>query len=112
MKPFLGSSVRQVTHSAFPSSGSTHRFNWQVVWEEKDGVYAAYSTARSEDKRHQVVHKSFFATIRPAHNGEGLLDSAHGYVVTRKEFDDLREFATLDEAKLYVESIYELERKD
>ncbi len=53
-----------------------------------------------------------FATIRPAHNGEGLLDSAHGYVVTRKEFDDLREFATLDEAKLYVESIYELERKD
>jgi hypothetical protein len=97
---------------AFNQASRKGKFDWRIQWEKENGVHTAYNTARSEDKRHQVVHKSFFATIRPAHNGEGLLDSAHGYVVTRKEFDDLREFATLDEAKLYVESIYELERKD
>lgn len=50
-----------------------------------------------------------FAAIRPLINGNGLLQG-DGWVVSRNAFDDLREFSTLEEAKIYVESVYELER--
>lgn len=50
-----------------------------------------------------------FASVRRFRDGNGLLHG-DGYVVARNGFDDLREFNTLDEAKLYVESIYELEK--
>ena len=90
----------------------TRKLTWSLVWDEKDGTFAAESIGRYAANHDHVFHKIYFATVRPAHNGEGLMDSTRGYVVTRNEFDDLRVFATLDEAKLYVESIYELERKD
>lgn len=51
-----------------------------------------------------------FATVRKMLDGNGLLQG-DGYAVSRGTFDDLREFDTLEEAKLYVESIYELERR-
>ena len=50
-----------------------------------------------------------FATVRRMIDGNGLLQG-NGYAVARGTFEDLREFDTLAEAKLYVESIYELER--
>lgn len=50
-----------------------------------------------------------FATVRRMYNANGLLQG-DGYAVSRRSFEDLREFRTLEEAKLYVESIFELEQ--
>lgn len=53
--------------------------------------------------------RTAFALVRPALAGDALFAETFGYVVTRHTFDDIRSFSTLDEAKLYVESIYALE---
>lgn len=101
-----------MTGRAIPSGVQRAKMIWKLMWEKEEGIHTAYHMAIAENVQERILQRSYFATVRPAHNGEGLLDSAHGFVVTRKEFDDLREFATIDEAKLYVESIYELERKN
>jgi hypothetical protein len=50
-----------------------------------------------------------FAVVRRSYAGDGLLEG-NSFVVTRTSFLDVRKFDTLDDAKLYVESLYELER--
>lgn len=58
----------------------------------------------------RVVRSRYFATVRSAAGADGLVHEDMGFYVTQGKFDDLRDFPTLDEAKLYVESIYELEK--
>lgn len=50
-----------------------------------------------------------FALIRPAYNESGMLDESGGWVVTRNSFDEIRSFDTIEEAKLYVRSLFALE---
>lgn len=61
----------------------------------------------------QSVSVRTLATIRRSREGDGLFTGLFveegKFVVSRNAFDDLREFDTLDEAKLYVESIFALE---
>lgn len=57
----------------------------------------------------RTVSVRTLATIRRGYAGDGLFTDGGKFVVTRHTFDDLREFDTLDEAKLFVESIFALE---
>lgn len=82
--------------------------NTELYWDKAEGVHTAY-TRWTVSKR--SVSAVFFATIRPAYGCEGIHESSYGFVVTRQEFGDLREFADLADAKLYVESLYALERE-
>ncbi len=49
--------------------------------------------------------QTIFATVRYTDN----LVGESGYLVTRSTFEDVRVLASLDEAKLYVESLFALE---
>lgn len=50
-----------------------------------------------------------FATIRPVYGPTCLYDESKGWVVTRTAFEDVAAFPTLDEAKVFVESLIALE---
>lgn len=58
----------------------------------------------------RVVRSRYFATVRSASGADGLVHEEMGFYVTQGAFSDLRDFPTLDAAKMYVESIYELEK--
>lgn len=65
---------------------------------------AKYRRAGSEYKVREL-----FATVRPAYNSSGLYEPTSGVVVTRNDFDEIREFSDFDTAKLYIESLFALE---
>lgn len=85
------------------------RLDWEYtsatdVWRAEAVVERGYSrsAATYEDR-------SLFALVRPALAGDGLFSDVDGFVVAGRSFDDLRSFPTLAEAKLYVESLFQLE---
>lgn len=77
-----------------------------LVWDS-DGATVWLAKVAIEKRRYTQLY--LFASVRCFVDANGLLQGS-GYVVSRNAFDDLREFDTLEEAKLYVESVYELER--
>ena len=79
----------------------------RLQWSSQLGGDVLHALGVRPQKRVRVTY--VFATVRRMLDGNGLLQG-NGYAVARGTFDDLREFRTLEEAKLYVESIYELER--
>lgn len=78
----------------------------RLIWDS-DG--ASVWLAKVAIPKRKYTQLYLFASIRRFSDGNGLLLGS-GYAVTRNGFDDLREFDTIDEAKLYVQSIYELEQ--
>ncbi len=85
--------------------------DWELTWEKQSGIHVAQERAASRNgSLSRVVSTRYFAVVRSAYDADGLYDERQGFVVSRNSFDDLRQFPTLDEAKLYVESIYELEK--
>jgi len=87
-------------------------FQRKLVWEKpKESVYVAEERAIDNGlDLHRVVSARMFAVVRASFGADGLHSGQNGYVVSRHAFDELRHFPTLGEAKLYVESIYELEK--
>ena len=88
---------------------------WKLVWEKLEknqgGVYIANEHAiAGGNQLSRVIKSRLFAVVRGSYGSDGLHHEQHGFVVSRNSFDELRQFPTLDEAKLYVESIYELEK--
>ncbi len=80
--------------------------NERLEWSNPlDGIWHAIGVR--PQRRVKVTY--VFATVRPLLDSNGLLQG-DGWVVSRNAFVDLREFSTLEEAKIYVESLYELER--
>ena len=77
-----------------------------LVWDS-DGATVWLAKVAIPKRKYTQLY--LFASMRRFSDGNGLLQG-NGYAVTRNGFADLREFDTIDEAKLYVESIYELER--
>lgn len=65
---------------------------------------AKYRRAGNEYKVHEL-----FATVRPAYNASGFFAHCAGVVVTRNDFDEIREFPDYRTAKLYIESLFALE---
>ena len=86
---------------------------WKLVWvAHNPGHLVAEEHAVSEgNKLSRVVRSRYFATVRSAAGAYGLVHEDMGFYVTQGKFDDLRDFLTLDEAKIYVQSIYELEKQ-
>jgi hypothetical protein len=82
---------------------------WAVA---SNGVHAAFVIQEARYKTGRTYQtRETFAQARPTYNGAGLLHDLDGaYVVTRGSFDELRSFDTLAQAKLYIESLYALER--
>lgn len=85
------------------------RLEWEYVsvtsaWRAEVAVERGYS-------RHAATYedRSLFALVRPARAGDGLFGEMYGYVVAGRSFEDMRSFPTLAEAKLYVESLFQLE---
>jgi hypothetical protein len=85
--------------------------SWELVWTiPTPGVHLAEERAVARGNQlHRVVKTRQFAVIRNAYDSNGYYNG-HGYVVSRHSFDDIRHFDTIEEAKLYVESVYALER--
>lgn len=87
------------------------KIEWELRWDNsKPDVHTAEEVAsENSGVMHRVVRKRFFAMVRSTYNSAGYFDG-RGYVVARTAFDDVRCFGTLEEAKLYVESLYALEQ--
>ena len=94
-----------ITH---PYTGKP-RLEWS--YEGTTGVQVASVMQTAKYRKGQAYDvATVFAHIRPAYNGLGLFNSTHsGWVVTRNNFDEIREFAEFDMAKLYVQSLFALE---
>lgn len=82
-----------------------------LVWDRVGAVYTAFTENRAKYKRgNAYTVRETFAILRPQYNALGLFtDSPYGWVVTRNNFDEIREFDDYDMAKLYVESLFTLE---
>lgn len=82
-----------------------------LAWDRSGPVYTAYTevTAKYKLGKPYKVRESF-ALLRPQYNSLGLFTfDSTGWVVTRNNFDEIREFTELSTAKLYVESLFALE---
>jgi hypothetical protein len=74
------------------------------------GSWTAYVEKRSRVNSLKQMHvKHVFAYVRPVNNVLGLLDTDHGWVVTRNTFDDVQVFDNLVTARVFVESLFALE---
>ena len=80
----------------------------ELYWDRANDIHTAYTQWKMSKRD---IGTSYFATVRPVYGSGGVHDIDRGFVVTRLEFGDLREFADLADAKLYVESLYALERE-
>ena len=82
-----------------------------LTWDRVGAVFTAYTEARAKYKRgNAYIVRETFAILRPQYNALGLFtDSPAGWVVTRNNFDEIREFSDYAMAKLYVESLFTLE---
>ena len=75
-----------------------------------NGVHVAQRVQQAKYRKGQAYDvTTVFAHVRPAYNALGLLDANGGWVVTRNNFDEIREFTDFEMAKLYVHSLFELE---
>ena len=97
--------MKQVTH---PFTNDKPRLVEEYmslgIWRFSVERIAKYRRAGNEYKVREA-----FAMIRPAYNSSGLYDSSSGVVVTRNDFEEIREFPDFGTAKLYVESLFALE---
>lgn len=82
-----------------------------LAWSLDSCVHTAYTEANAKYKRgNAYTVRETFAVVRPLYDALGLFtDGARGWVVTRNDFDEIREFSDFDMAKLYVESLFTLE---
>ena len=82
-----------------------------LVWTGLGAVSTAFIEANAKYKRgNAYTVRETFAVVRPLYDALGLFtDGAKGWVVTRNNFDEIREFDDYDMAKLYVESLFTLE---
>lgn len=80
-------------------------------WDRVGAVFTAYTRSSAKYKRgNAYTVRETFAVVRPLYDALGLFtDGATGWVVTRNNFDEIREFSDFDMAKLYVESLFTLE---
>lgn len=95
--------------SKLPQARSS--IEWELGWNSPTpGVYVAEERASHKGTSlSRVVKTRQFAIIRNAYEADGYY-CGDGYVVSRNSFDDIRSFTTFTEAKLYVESLYALEK--
>lgn len=82
-----------------------------LEWGRTGAVHTAFTEAYAKYKRgSSYVVRETFAILRPQYNGLGLFtDESAGWVVTRNNFDEIREFDDFTTAKLYIESLFALE---
>ena len=82
-----------------------------LAWGRVGAVFTAYKEASAKYKRgNAYAVRETFAVVRPLYDALGVFtDGAKGWVVTRNNFDEIREFDDYDMAKLYVESLFTLE---
>lgn len=82
-----------------------------LAWDRVGAVFTAYTEAQAKYTRgNAYVVRETFAVVRPLYDALGLFtDGVKGWVVTRNNFDEIREFGDYDMAKLYVESLFTLE---
>ena len=94
-----------ITH---PYTGKP-RLDWSIM----NGVHVASVMQQAKYRKGRPYDvATVFAHIRPAYNGIGMLDTSGGWVVTRNDFDEIRAFSTVDDAKVYVQSLFALEHND
>ena len=82
--------------------------NWE--YDGRTGVQVA-SVVRQAKYRKGMPYEvaTVFAHLRPAYNSAGVFHTHAGWVVTRNDFDEIREFDDFDMARLYIESLFALE---
>ncbi len=82
-----------------------------LAWDRVGAVFTAFTESQAKYKRgNAYTVRETFAILRPQYNGHALFtDGKYGWVVTRNNFDEIREFDNYDMAKLYVESLFTLE---
>lgn len=85
------------------------RLNWE--YDGRTGVQVASVVQQAKYRKGMAYDvATIFAHLRPAYNGQGVFTTTHsGWVVTRNNFDEIREFDNFDMAKLYIESLFALE---
>jgi hypothetical protein len=71
-------------------------------------VHQALKVVKTKVPARKYPVHTLFAMVRPARAGDGLLAEHLGWVVTMSSFEDIKHFATLEEAKLHVEAVYAL----
>jgi len=83
----------------------------RLEWRKSGDMWQAFHVVERGYSKKSLTYtdRVLFALVRPQLNGNALFSDLHGYVVSRTAFADLRAFPTLDEAKLYVESLFALE---
>lgn len=85
------------------------RLEWNYDGRTGVQVASVVQTAKYR-KGHAYEVATVFAHLRPAYNGLGVFTSTHsGWVVTRNNFEEIREFDDFDIAKLYIDSLFALE---
>lgn len=90
-----------------PTSGKAS-LNWD--YDGTTGVQVA-SVVQQAKYRKGLPYEiaTVFAHLRPAYNSAGIFHEHAGWVVTRNNFDEIREFDDFGMAKLYIESLFALE---
>lgn len=82
-----------------------------LTWSNDGPVHTAYTESQAKYRRgNAYAVRETFAILRPQYNALGLFtESDFGWVVTRNNFDEIREFYDFRTAKLYIESLFALE---
>jgi len=82
-----------------------------LTWSNDGSVWTAFTVSQAKYKRgNAYAVRETFAILRPLYNGHAVFtDGSFGWVVTRNNFDEIREFPDYNMAKLYVESLFTLE---
>ena len=83
---------------------------YRVTWRNHGRVVECIVERDAKYKRGNLYSVlTPFATVRPVYGPACLYDDSKGWVVTRNAFEDVASFPTLDEAKVFVESLIALE---
>ena len=83
----------------------------QLVWEHAgSGDYTALISRQAKYKKGKLYTVEYwFATVRKSYGVGGLVADL-GWVVSRHNFAQLQVFDSLDEAKQFVNSLYEMQK--
>ena len=84
-----------------------------LIWDWGGDSYIRTAITESQAKYKRgnaYTVRETFAVVRPLYDALGLFtDGDKGWVVTRNNFDEIREFPDFATAMLYVESLFTLE---
>jgi hypothetical protein len=82
-----------------------------LTWSNDGSVWTAFTVSQAKYKRgNAYAVRETFAILRPLYNGHAVFtDGSFGWVVTRNNFDEIREFGDFYEAELYIKSLFTLE---